>query len=1531
MKFKRGKRVLAIVLAAVMVLGLIPANMFLNQAKAATSGTVDLTKGLEKGKTYGDDSIVKIEVLENMTVKTPDSGAFTIDGVSYTNYVQGENNPDPKNGKVPTTGAAIKYTAVTDCEVTLSLFGNSKKTYYYVDSDENVIKTGEHEVPTSYALAMSAGKTYYFYLNGSKAMIADMSYKVVEGGSAEATSTTYTFDATTLTAAADKEALTGKVADDFITVEGTVTKRTNSSGGVKATEIGKKGTGGYKFTITGTATVAVTASSTGSGKESKFNMLDASSAVVADKDGNKTFSIVGAADSKKTYTYELEAGTYTFTTAADFEDRGGNVYSIVIEEYVAASKTTTYTFDATALTAAADKEALTGKVADDFITVEGTVTKRTNSSGGVKATEIGKKGTGGYKFTITGTATVAVTASSTGSGKESKFNMLDASGAVVADKDGNKTFSIVGAADSKKTYTYELTAGTYTFTTAADFEDRGGNVYSIVIEETTGGERPARKDWSAVEAPAFTEITEKDGVISLTYKMLVDYDGADSVTVSVRDSQGNELDKITSTKTNATLSWTPSASGSYLFLISAEREGETAKTGKTGSFGNFVLPLKAPSIGFLYNKGNGKVSIDWKEVAEATSYVVEYTADGKTWTSKNAGTSLEATVAGLTIGTEYTFRVVAKRGEDSSTSAESKIKIVEEAQTPWGYIVYGNGANSSNAAVKGDLNTDGKVQLTSGKTGEDGKVTGKSNNGKWVPASFDGINFYYTAVPASLNFTLRAKVTVDSWSYSNGQEAFGLIANDQLGGSGWNNSYSAYISKNEYYWDGKAVTTDSSATKVTQKLGIGAQEKIGITADNLAKIEANDTATIQENFKTSTYPLEQRITNQINLISNIVNESAIETEGIKAYGEYVKDVQITDMYLTIQKNNTGYFVTYESVDGSYKMTKKYYEPDALEQIDPDNVYVGFFTSRYAQATFSDVTFTTIDPKDDAPAEERPKEILAVNTAVQSPKATGNDSYEFIFNANCDGTLTIKDAAGNVVKENVEVKADTPVKPATVSLKVGSNDYVLTFTPDANYAPNDYTVMESYEPVVIKHSVVRKVYGGAGQSLWVAPNATGNGTKANPMSIYDAVKYVQAGQTIVIKEGTYNLEKTVTVERGIDGTAENKIYMVADPDAKTRPVFDFGGKCAGMVLAGDYWVFRGFDVTKSANGQKGMQISGDHNLVDSVNAYYNGNTGIQISRYLTTDLWEDWPSYNTILNCTSYGNADSGYEDADGFAAKLTIADGNVFDGCIAHHNADDGWDLFAKVQTGAIGSVTIKNSVAYANGYLEDGTNAGNGNGFKMGGDSMTGKHVLQNCVAYDNKAKGIDSNSCPDIIVKDCISFNNESYNVALYTNSAKNTDYSVDNVISFRFSLARAAYANVAENIKPVGSQDTTKIYKDTNYFWDVASQTSVNASGATVSAEWFKNLDTSTKLTRNADGTINMNDLLVLTDKAPAELKNAGIQANAGTASEAITVPESIKNSDVQTGDSTPVAMYMILALMSVVALGAVAFFGKKKFVK
>ena len=1323
----------------------------------------------------------------------------------------------------------------------------------------------------------------------------------------------YTFDASAETAitTAEKKAdiAAGKYGTEgYFTLSGKVTRGNSSTFSAElAKGADDKEEGALTFTVTGTADVVVTATSTGSTNTSDLALVDAS--------GNKIDGIKAVTGTKPEteikYT-NLAAGTYSIIAPKDGENnRGVRVLSAVVTEIAAAVVTSDYTFDASAETAitTAEKKAdiAAGKYGTEgYFTLSGKVTRGNSSTFSAElAKGADDKEEGALTFTVTGTADVVVTATSTGSTNTSDLALVDASGNKI---DGIK--AVTGTKPETEIKYTNLVAGTYSIIAPKDGENnRGVRILKTVVTQTSGGERPARADWSGVAAPVLGDVTSKDGKITVPFTMVIGYDGADKVVVTMTDEAGKEVASESYAKdtTGASVTFTPSASGKYTFSIKAVRDGGADKTGAETKTADFVLPLATSAIGSIYNKGNGSVAVEWSAVKEATSYVVEYSNDGKNWASLDAADKTEATIKGLTVGSEYSVRVVAKRGEDSTTSKEATIKVTKEAQQKWGQITYGNGASSSKDSFTGSAN--------------EGKVTIKSASGKLVPASFDGVSFYYTEVPASQNFTLRAKVTVDSWTLSNGQEGFGLMAADKLGGTGWNNSYMAVASKTEYYWneETKEVTTDSSATKVSQKIGLASQEKTGVTKDNIAAIEANDTATVQANFKSTSYPLEQRYPEAKNIIGNSTNTPA-------------DDGNITEMYLTIQKNNTGYFVTYESADGSYSTTKKYYDTEALERIDSDYVYAGFFASRNATATFSDITFTTVAPKEDAPAEERPIEKVSVNTYVQSATATGSADYEFLFSANCDGTLSIEDAKGEVVVSDVEVKADTLVKPASVTLNKGKNEYKINFTPAEGYKPNgEYSAMESYETVVIDHTVTYKTFGEAGQSIWVAPDAKGSGSKEDPMSIYDAVKYVMPSQQIVLTEGTYKLESPLKIARGINGTADQMIYMVADPDAKTRPVIDFQGLCTGMTIGGDYWYFKGFDVTGSADGQKGLQVSGSHNTLDQIETYHNGNTGLQISRLNVTDTYAEWPSYNLILNCTSYGNADKGYEDADGFAAKLTVGDGNVFDGCIAHHNADDGWDLFAKVQTGSIGSVTIKNSIAYANGYLEDGTNAGNGNGFKMGGDSMPGSHVLENSIAFANKAKGIDSNSCPDIKVKNCTSINNQGANVAFYTNSAKNTDFEATGVISFR-----TAKEDVAENIKPVGSQDLTKIYKATNFYWDTASKTSFNTPAVgeavtTVSADWFASLDYSSILdgnksvagiVRNADGTIALGNIFKLTDKAPAGVgADFSIEKLTKSSNPTIGTP-------VPTGDKANTALYVVLIVLSVLALGGVCFYEVKR---
>ena len=216
-------------------------------------------------------------------------------------------------------------------------------------------------------------------------------------------------------------------------------------------------------------------------------------------------------------------------------------FSGIFTSKAKAAENNTYKFDAKELTAAADKEALTGKVANDYATVFGSVTKRTSSDGSVSSTELAKDAKAGYEFTVTGVATVNVVISSTGGSNTSKFALTDANGTAVADKNGETEISVTGSASAKKTVSYELTAGTYRMVSAAGFTERGVRVYAFDITESTNGEKPARPAWSEVAAPVIGEIKVDNNKITVPYTMVVGNDGADQIVISMKDSNGKVL------------------------------------------------------------------------------------------------------------------------------------------------------------------------------------------------------------------------------------------------------------------------------------------------------------------------------------------------------------------------------------------------------------------------------------------------------------------------------------------------------------------------------------------------------------------------------------------------------------------------------------------------------------------------------------------------------------------------------------------------------------------------------------------------------------------------------------------------------------------------------------------------------------------------------------------------------------------------------------------------------------------------------
>lgn len=1121
----------------------------------------------------------------------------------------------------------------------------------------------------------------------------------------------------------------------------------------------------------------------------------------------------------------------------------------------------------------------------------------------------------------------------------------------------------------------------------------------------SGTFNPFVDNWEIVDAPVLSDATtaqdKTDGKIVIKVDEEISPVGAAEVSVDMIDAKGTVVDTKVASATGATVTFTPEASGNYTFKAYATRPTETTKKeSKAITVEGFILPIKAP-VANARTATSSKVEVYWDAVPEADTYKVEYKKNGdESFAVLTEGTTaLSAMTPSLTAGETYIFKVTATRTSDgqSKTSNDLIFTVADHEQFVWKFSAFGQGVTinsdklndktKSNNGYSGSVNTgDGSVNVWS-----------VGSKGKLVPASTDGVAFYYATIPTNKNFTLTATANVNSWTYTNGQEGFGLMAADAVGTNGdasvfWNNSYMASVTKVEYYSNvdeetGEASVSKTSGDKISMKLGIGSQEKIGVTTDNISKLLDNDTDTVTNEFKTTMSTLETSKlggeAGTYNLIGNYTNTDSTFV------GTTVEN-PITSIKLTIQKNNTGYFVSYTDAEGN-TTTKKYYDTEALSQIDADNVYIGMFASRTCDVTFSDISLTTIDPADDAPAEERPVEYKDVVLSVSSASTASSEDYKLKGMSNVDGHVVV--TKGNEVVGEGDVKASEAFAFDT-KLKVGDNKFVVTLTPDENFKFGDYELPTSYDPVEVSKSVTYAYF--TGDLIYVSAEATaavdeakanetysskaqinsGKGTKGNPIDIYNAVAYAKAGQKILLLEGDYKVANNLLIPFGIDGTSEKPIYMMPE-QAGTRVVLDFAGTTGeGITLCGNYWYIQNIDVTHSANGKDGIHVAGSYNVLDSVNTYNNGNTGIQISRFSNVQAKSDWPAYNTIKNCTSHNNADAGYEDADGFAAKLTIGKGNVFIGCIAHNNADDGWDFFAKVETGNIPTVVIINSVAYGNGFLEDGTDAGNGNGFKMGGSSLAGGHVLLNCVAFENKAKGIDSNSCPDNVVVSSTSYNNNNYNVALYTNDAKNTDYTAYGIVSYRNK-----YQSISDSFKTKGTQDTAKLYQSTDYFWKAASGDAKEASTALTDNSFVSvntnsvNVDTATALTesatlladttsaikytadpvtRNADGTINMNGLMMFTaetraalgagvgadalDKAPqltAESKQILINAlgeeefnRIASLSFASPVLSREGNEGTLTKDSSNMALMIILLMASVAAAAGVVVFEKKR---
>lgn len=274
--------------------------------------------------------------------------------------------------------------------------------------------------------------------------------------------------------------------------------------------------------------------------------------------------------------------------------------------------------------------------------------------------------------------------------------------------------------------------------------------------------------------------------------------------------------------------------------------------------------------------------------------------------------------------------------------------------------------------------------------------------------------------------------------------------------------------------------------------------------------------------------------------------------------------------------------------------------------------------------------------------------------------------------------------------------------------------------------------------------------------------SGTTTSSPFKNLQKAIDVVSAGDYIYIRGGVHSVSSTIVITK--NGTSGSNIHVFAY--SGESPILQFdnveNSSNKGVVMDGDYWHWKGITIEKA--GDNGMLLSGNNNTIESCIFRKNCDTGLQLSRYSSSaSSISDWPSNNLILNCEAYDNKDSDNEDADGFAAKLTCGTGNVFRGCVAHHNIDDGWDLYTKSETGPIGEVLFEDCIAHNNGILTDGATSGGGdkNGFKLGSSSNKVNHTLIRCIAFGNGKHGFtDNGNIGNIKFYNLTSYDNGDYN---------------------------------------------------------------------------------------------------------------------------------------------------------------------------
>ena len=282
--------------------------------------------------------------------------------------------------------------------------------------------------------------------------------------------------------------------------------------------------------------------------------------------------------------------------------------------------------------------------------------------------------------------------------------------------------------------------------------------------------------------------------------------------------------------------------------------------------------------------------------------------------------------------------------------------------------------------------------------------------------------------------------------------------------------------------------------------------------------------------------------------------------------------------------------------------------------------------------------------------------------------------------------------------------------------------------------------------------------------FVAPDGSNEnaGTLSAPFAtITKAQELVKPGDTVFLRSGVHQVKAgemarrirnyAAIFELAKSGTKDAPIRYWAWKDE--RPVLDFsevkppGLRVAAFWVGGSWLHLRGFEVKGVQVTLKGhtqsecFRSEGSHNVFENLAMHDSQAIGL----YLTQG------SDTLVLNCDAYRNWDFTSEggkggNSDGFGGHPAQgAKNNVFRGCRAWFNSDDGFDCISAHE-----SIVFENCWAFYNGFTPDFVRRADGNGFKAGGHAGTPfnllpkpipRHTVRFCLAVKNRSAGFYGN----------------------------------------------------------------------------------------------------------------------------------------------------------------------------------------------